>query len=168
MDYIPFLWDVFSRKNVGYLIVFTSGTMKLLLFILLTLAGIPALFAQEKTLLISNGGGIAGTSTVYKIDRDGTVEKGKGTVEVTYDERATIKKCTARKYFRRADALIRAYPEFNHPGNLYSSIAVMDPGHETKIVWGSAEHPVPDDVKKLFQKINDKLKHLTFTSEPRK
>ena len=124
--------------------------------------------AQDKALVIASGGGVAGTATVYKISSDGTVQKGKGLGEITYGEESKLKKCTTRKYFKKAKALMGEYPDFNHPGNLYTSITLTEAETEKKITWGAAEQQAPEDAKKLYQKIVAKLSQLTFTSDPRK
>jgi hypothetical protein len=129
---------------------------------------IHASYAQEKYLLISSGGGVVGTATVYKIHPDGKVLKGKGLGEIKYTEAGKLKKCATKKYFKRAKAAVKSNPEFNHPGNMYSSIAVVEEGKENKITWGDADHAASEDIKKLYEKINTRLSRLTFTPDTRK
>jgi len=124
--------------------------------------------AQDRALIIASGGGVVGTATVYKISADGIVKKGKGLSEIKYHEESKLSKCTTKKYFKKARSLTNAYPDFNHPGNTYTSISLMEPDTEKKITWGASDHAVPEDVKKLYQKIIARLTRLTFTSDPRK
>ena len=123
-----------------------------------------ACHAQESYLLVSSGGGVAGTATVFKINREGKVMKGQGLAEITYKEEGKLKKCTAKKYFKQAKAVLQSSPDFIHPGNMYSSLALYDEGKESRITWGHEEFPAPEDAKKLYDKINTAVSRLTFSS----
>ncbi|MBA4054690.1 MAG: hypothetical protein C0490_08270 [Marivirga sp.] len=170
MDYIPFLWDIICRKKISYLIV-TLSKVPLMRFLAICFFAsfiVHAAWGQDKFLLITSGGGVTGTANVYKISADGTVKKGKGLGEIAYNEESKLKKCTTKKFFKRTKSLMNAYPDFNHPGNMYTSISLTEPDSEKKITWGATEHEVPEDAKKLHQKIITKLSRLTFTSDSRK
>ena len=121
-------------------------------------------YAQESYLLVSNGGGVAGTATVYKIDKAGKVMKGQGLGEITYTEESKLKKCAAKRYFKQANAVLKSSPDFIHPGNMYSSLALYEEGKENKITWGHEEFPAPEDAKKLYSKITTAVSRLTFSS----
>ena len=54
-------------------------------------------YAQESYLLVSSGGGVTGTATVYKITRDGKVMKGQGLGEIAYTEESKLKKMRHKK-----------------------------------------------------------------------
>lgn len=170
MDYIPFLWDIICPEKISYLIVALSKVrlMKFLTLCFLSLLIVQLAQSQDKVLLIASGGGVAGTATIYKISADGIVKKGKGLGEIAYSEESKLKKCTAKRYFRKAKSLVSAYPDFNHPGNVYTSITLSDAGNEKKITWGATDHETPEDAKKLHDKIITKLSQITFTSDPRK
>lgn len=127
-----------------------------------------ASYAQESYLLVTSGGGVAGTATVYKIEEGGKVLKGKGLAEIAYTEESKLKKCAAKRYFKEAKAVLKSSPDFIHPGNMYSSIALYDGGKEGKITWGHAEFPVPEDAKKLYNKINTAVSRLTFSTGSQK
>jgi hypothetical protein len=120
-------------------------------------------YAQESYLLVSSGGGVTGAATVYKITRDGKVLKGQGLGDIAYTEESQLKKCAAKKYFKGAKEVLRSSPDFIHPGNMYSSLALYDEGKESRITWGQAEYPVPEDAKKLYSKINTAVSRLTFS-----
>jgi len=121
-------------------------------------------YAQENYLLVSNGGGVAGTATVYKIDKTGKVMKGQGLGEITYTEESKLKKCAAKRYFKHAKAVLKSSPDFIHPGNMYSSLALYEEGKENRITWGQAEFPAPEEATKLYDKINTAVSRLTFSS----
>ena len=142
--------------------------MKFLFISLFFIVFVPASHAQERYLLVSSGGGVAGTATAYKISPDGKVLKGTGLGEINYTEEATLKKCAVKKCFKGAKSLMESAPDFQHPGNLYTSITLYENGKENKVTWGDAGHAVPEDANKLFQKINKRLSKLTFTPDARK
>ena len=121
-------------------------------------------YAQSSYLLISSGGGVAGTATVYRIDEAGKVMKGQGLGEIEYTEESKLKKCAAKRYFKHANAVLKSSPDFIHPGNMYSSLALYEDGKERRITWGHAEFPAPEDAKKLYSKINTAVSRLTFSS----
>jgi hypothetical protein len=137
----------------------------LLLFLMVVTASVNA---QDCYLQVTAGGGITGSATAYKIQPDGTVLKGKGIGEVTYDQAAKMKQSAAKKYFRKLRSLLESNPEFNHPGNIYTSLTLHENGSEKKIVWGAVDHASPEDVKKFYEKISAALGKLTFSEVLRK
>jgi hypothetical protein len=128
-------------------------------FVLLTHYG----YSQDRILVLTSGGGVTGVATVYQISRDGNVLKGKGRGEVNYSEQGKIKKCRARKFYRAAHKLTESSSGFNHPGNIYYSIATKENGEQMKMTWGDPQNPVRDDAKKLFTRITDAISKVNFT-----
>lgn len=118
--------------------------------------------AQENFATISNGGGFAGTATVYKVCRDGKILKGNGFSPLVYTQEATLKRSKAKKYLKRISALIASLSDFNHPGNMYYSMAIVEKGIERKIVWGDNKKPAPENVLKLYNEMVLVLSHLSF------
>ena len=141
------------RSSLSMKITFTC------LFILM----IQFAFAQDCYLVVSSGGGITGSATVYQIGLDGKVLKGKGLGKVNYDEQSKIKKSTAGRCYRKAKMIAGSSSDFNHPGNLYYSIATHENGKESKITWGDPQHPAPEQAKNLYQEIISILTALHFT-----
>lgn len=123
---------------------------------------------QECYLRLVTGGGVTGGVTEYKIQPDGKVLKGSGMGEIEYTQSAKLKKSRTKKYFKEIRSLLVANPEFNHPGNIYSSILLYENGKETRITWGDVEHKAPEEVKKLYEKIAASLGSLTFSQDLRK
>lgn len=119
--------------------------------------------AQENFATISNGGGFAGTVTVYKIYSNGKILKGNGFSPIVYTEEAILKRSKAKKYIKRIKALVTSLPDFNHPGNIYYSMAIVEKGPEHKVVWGDTKQPVPEKVLKLYNEMLSVLSHLLFT-----
>src|SRR3989337_2834555 len=110
--------------------------MKFIFLGLVCLAFVKISHAQDTYLLIRKGGGVTGIADVYKIDLDGKVQKGKGLGEIRFTEESKLRKCRTKRYFRKVKTLLASYPNFNHPGNLYSSIAFHDHSTERTITWG--------------------------------
>lgn len=137
--------------------------MKFIFLSLVCLAFVKIGHAQEAYVLIKKGGGITGIADVYKVGQDGKVQKGNGLGEILYTQESKLKKCPTKRYFRKVKALLATYPNYNHPGNLYFSIAHYDGSSERTITWGDPQKKVPDDASKLFQKISTALSKLKFT-----
>lgn len=91
------------------------------------------------------------------------VSKGKGLGKVNYSEQSQLKKSVARKYYRKTQKLIRSEPEFNHPGNIYYSLAAQENDNLLKVTWGDSEHPAPEQARILYQEITKILSVLSFT-----
>jgi hypothetical protein len=160
---------VFSKKyRLFGVTLFKVPSMRFLLTSLLSFLFVSITHAQESHLVISHGGGVAGTATVYKISVDGEVLKGKGLGEISYTERSKLKKCSVKKYMKQAKSLMASYPDSNHPGNIYFSIALLESGNEKKITWGASDFTVPEEAERLYKTITGKLTTLTFTSNPGK
>ncbi|HTE30630.1 MAG TPA: hypothetical protein VK666_09685 [Chryseolinea sp.] len=124
---------------------------------------------QERFVTVASGGGFSGAAVVYKIGDDGTVLKGQGIGDnTTFNESAKLKKCATKKYFRKTRSLLSEQQEFNHPGNIYSSITLYENGKEKKMTWGDSAHSTPEKAKKLYGKINASLARLTFSQNQRK
>jgi len=141
--------------------------MKLLLSCLFSVI-VHCAFAQECLLVVSSGGGVTGIATVYQISPDGKVLKGKGLGQVNYSEQSEVKKSVARKYYRKTRKLVEAGPEFNHPGNIYYSLAAKENGKEKRMTWGDSQHPVSPEARNLYEKITKTLTALSFTANTTK
>ena len=137
--------------------------MKILLAFLFSII-VQVAFSQECFLVVSTGGGITGAATVYQIRPDGKVLKGNGLGQINYSEESRIKRSVARKYYRKTRKLVDTSPEFNHPGNIYYSIAANENGKEMKMSWGDSEHQAPEQAKDLYAEINKTLSELSFTT----
>lgn len=141
--------------------------MRILLFYLLSVITHCA-YSQECFLIVRSGGGITGMATVYQIDPDGQVLKGRGLGQINYSEKSTIQKSLARKFYRKTRKLVEKSPAFDHPGNIYYSLAARENGNEVKMTWGAIEYPAPEQAKKLYDEITKILTGLTFTANTTK
>lgn len=118
--------------------------------------------AQNKFITVGSGGGFTGAVTTYKITPQGKVLKGKGIGEIKFTECGKIKRSVAKKMFTSASGLMPANNSFNHPGNLYYFLKYTEDGKEQIITWGDAEHPVPDEIKKLYEEIQARINAIRF------
>ena len=101
---------------------------------------------------------------MYQIGLDGKVLKGKGMGKVNNDEQSKIKKSTAGRCYRKAKMIAGSSSDFNHPGNLYYTISILENGKESKITWGDSQYPATQQAKNLYQEITTVLTALTFTA----
>jgi hypothetical protein len=120
----------------------------------------PGCFAQDEYVLIGSGGGFTGQTIKYKVQRDGTVLKGTGLVDVKFDNQSHIRKCEARKLFKKINTVLRQ--SFYHPGNMYYFIYHIKPGSELKCTWGETKFEVPEDLKTVYQETLQKLSKLEY------
>jgi hypothetical protein len=125
-----------------------------------------SVYAQEY-IVLTKGGGVTGNTTVFRISPSGEVAKGSGAIDPAYSEFAKLRKSRAKRYFRKTHALIKN-ETFNHPGNMYTAIALVNGEKEGKIVWGDASHETPVKATKLYKKIQASLNRLTFSKDLRK
>jgi len=116
--------------------------------------------AQNEYILIGSGGGFTGTTINYKILLNGTVLKGTGIADVKYENQSHIRKCEARKLFKKMKKIISQ--SFNHPGNMYYFIYYIKPEAEFKCTWGETKFEVSEDIKKVYQETLQKLSKLEY------
>jgi hypothetical protein len=134
-------------------------------FCAITLTFQPA--GAQDYITLTNGGGVTGNTTIFRISTSGEVAKGTGSIEPAFSEFAQLRKGKTRKYFRKTRALMKAQA-FNHPGNIYTAIALTEAGKEGKLVWGDGAHATPVEAEALYQKILESLNRLTFHKDLRK
>jgi hypothetical protein len=119
--------------------------------------------AQTSFFTVSKGGGITGAATVYKFSLNGKVLKGSGLSPIVYTEETKLKKSKVKKCAKRVQRLLTSFPDFNHPGNIYYSIALVEKDKEHKMVWGDNKQPVPDEAMEAYNEIHTVLSQLSFT-----
>lgn len=132
------------------------------LFVLAVFISACSSLAQDKFISVGSGGGFAGTATVYKVTPKGEVFKGNGVGDIKFTLCGKIKKTRAKEIIAKVTDQARAASPFSHPGNLYYFIASTENGNEQTITWGDADHPVPEDVKKLYDEVQASVTTLKF------
>lgn len=128
-------------------------TRAIFLFCIIFFALISFVSAQDTFVSLGSGGGFAGTATVYKVTPNGLIFKGDGIGDIKYTLCGKIKKGDARKIIARVADKARATAGFSHPGNLYYFIGYTENEKQQTLTWGDANHPVPDEVKKLYEDV---------------
>ena len=134
---------------------------KICFFTLITFIFSSTIAAQDKFITIGSGGGFAGTTTVYKVTPKGKVFKGAGIGDVEFSHCGKIKKSEAKQIMKRvADQVTES--SFNHPGNLFYFISYTEDNNERTFKWGDADHPIPTDVKKLYEEVLASVNGVRF------
>lgn len=118
--------------------------------------------AQETFVSLGSGGGFAGTATVYKVTPKGLIFKGTGMGDIKFDLCGKIKKARAREIIASVNNHAHSVTEFNHPGNLYYFITYSENQTQQTITWGDVDHPVPDEIKKLYDDIHSTVSEIKY------
>ena len=134
---------------------------KICFFTLINFVFIFTIAAQDKFITLGSGGGFAGTTTVYKVTPKGKVFKGAGIGDVEFSMCGKIRKTKARQIVKRvADEVTES--SFDHPGNLFYFISYTEDNNERTFKWGDANHPVQEDVKKLYDEVLASINGIRF------
>lgn len=120
--------------------------------------------AQSKFISVGSGGGFAGTATVYKVLPSGKVLKGAGVGvgDVKFSHCGKIKKGKARQMVERVADQLNSGTPFNHPGNLFYFISYTEDNNQRTIRWGDTDHPIQEDVKKLYEEVLASVNGVRF------
>jgi len=118
--------------------------------------------AQNQAIVIGGGGGFSGAVTAYKITPKGEVLKGTGVAEIKYTDCAKIKKSKAKKMIDDAKREAASIKEFNHPGNMYSFLAIEQETEQTRLTWGDSQTPAPEGIRQLHADILKTVGTLRF------
>jgi hypothetical protein len=118
--------------------------------------------AQDKFITVGTGGGFAGTSTVYKVTAKGEVFKGNGVGDIKFTLCGKIKRAKAKEIIAKVTDQARAASPFSHPGNLYYFIASTENGNEQTVTWGDVDHPVSEEVKKVYDEVQASVNSVEF------
>jgi hypothetical protein len=119
-------------------------------------------FAQDTFVSLGSGGGFAGTATVYKVTPNGLVFKGDGVGDIKFTLCGKIKRSRAKQIIAEVNQQTQSLTEFSHPGNLYYFIALTDHEDKKTITWGDADHPVPAEIKKLYEEVHASVSALEY------
>ncbi|RAW00615.1 hypothetical protein [Pseudochryseolinea flava] len=118
--------------------------------------------AQDDAVVVGSGGGFTGAVTAYKITSKGKVFKGNGVTDIEYTACAKIKKSKAKKIIRSVHQQVDAIKSFNHPGNMYTFIAIESKGEQTRLTWGDNKIPAPENLKNLYADIMNSVGSLRY------
>lgn len=105
----------------------------------------------EAQIRWGNGGGFTGKESQYILLENGQIFAG-GTAAKALDG---TRRAKAKKLFKTAETIGLKSLEFQHPGNTYKYIEVMEGGKSRRIVWGDSQYPVSAEVQEFFQKLSE-------------
>jgi len=118
--------------------------------------------SQPKFIAVGSGGGFTGTTTVFKVLPNGKILKGTGVGDVKFSLCGKIKKAKAREIVNKVADQVDSAGSFNHPGNLFYFISYTQGNNEQTLKWGDIEHPIQDDVKKLYDEVLASVSGVRF------
>ena len=112
-------------------------------------------------IAFGSGGGFTNLLTEYYLLEDGKIvqksKEGQGYTILTRIDRDKTTQCFAGSKIVNLDNL-----KFNEPGNMYYFITIRnDEKSENRIVWGSTDKPVPNEVKSFYKML------LNFLPKPK-
>jgi len=136
--------------------------LKIYLFTLITFIFSFTAAAQDKFITLGSGGGFTGNTTMYKVTPKGEVFKGTGIGEVQFSLCGKIKIAKAKQMITQVDDQVSAATSFNHPGNLFYFISYTEDNNVRTITWGDVEHPIQEDVKKLYDEVLASVNGVSF------
>lgn len=110
----------------------------------------------SKQLRWGSGGGFAGKETTHILLENGQVFQQEMNGPIS--EAVKTKSKAAAALFKTAESLGLQKLEFNHPGNIYSFVGLQDGDSVARVVWGDASFPVSDQVKSLYDQLNDLIR----------
>ncbi len=136
--------------------------LKIYLFTLITFILSFTAAAQDKFITLGSGGGFTGNTTMYKVTLKGEVFKGEGIGDVKFSLCGKIKIAKAEQMITQVADQVTAATSFNHPGNLFYFISYTEDNNVRTITWGDVEHPVQEDVKKLYDEVLASVNGVSF------
>lgn len=114
----------------------------------------------DKQIIFGKGGGMSGGVTEHAIFENGTVFKGTGMMEKTYEKQGRIDSETLQNLLNNLETLKLSEIQFDHPGNRYSYIEIKDNGLSHRITWGAQDQTVPKNAKLFFDLLNHHVSKL--------
>ena len=110
----------------------------------------------DRQLRWGSGGGFAGKETTYTLLDNGQIfvrEMGGALTEA-----GRIKDKKAKAFYDMIGTLGLDTLHFQHPGNLYDFIEVLNGDSVNRISWGEKNIQVDPKIRDLFRQLNDLVK----------
>ncbi|MFN0215618.1 MAG: hypothetical protein ACKVT2_15280 [Saprospiraceae bacterium] len=141
--------------------------MKLLFFSLVILATSVLWFSckqtkytadklSDKQIRWGTGGGFVGKESAQILCDNGQIFNRDIMGTVLLSGKTKGKK--AKTLFKTAEELGLAKLEYNHPGNIYYFIELLEGDMVSRVVWGDKKYPVEKSINDLFEELNGLLK----------
>jgi hypothetical protein len=108
-----------------------------------------------RRLIFGEGGGFTGAVTTYTLQPDGQLQRTNSLTQET-SKAGAISPRAASAFFARADSLIKANRDFNHPGNHYFFVKLEDGNAGQGVTWGDNAQPAPAGAEALYDEL---IKH---------
>jgi hypothetical protein len=161
---VPFKYVKVKKpgRRCGVSLVRRMEIKKITLFLFTFFVLISNASAQDTFVSIGSGGGFAGTATVYKVTPKGLIFKGEGIGDITFTLCGKIRKTRAKQIIGQVADQARAATEFQHPGNLYYFIGYTENEKQQTITWGDADHPISDEIKKLYEDVHATVSAIIY------
>ena len=110
-----------------------------------------------RQLVIGNGGGFTGVQTEYLLLENGQVFE-KSSMTDTIKEINSISKKKAQFFFEQVESFQLDSMNFNHPGNMYKYVNLMNEKKEGRATWGDANFKVSTKVEGCYDDILTAIK----------
>lgn len=105
-----------------------------------------------RRLIFGEGGGFTGAVTTYALQPDGQLERTNSLTKET-KKAGSINPKQAATLFARAERLIEANRDYNHPGNQYFFVQLEDGNTRQGVTWGADDQPVPEGLDALYEEL---------------
>jgi hypothetical protein len=108
--------------------------------------------APGRRLIFGEGGGFTGAVTTYTLQSDGQLQRTNSLTKET-GKAGAIPPKEAAALFARAERLIKANRDFNHPGNQYFFVKLEDGNAEQGVTWGASDQPAPAGLEAFYEEL---------------
>lgn len=106
----------------------------------------------EKQLVFGKGGGFSGAEDAFSLLENGQLFQLSSLTNERRELKG-IKKKEAKSYFTQIYDLRLPETDFDHPGNVYYYLEVVNGEGKYRVTWGSNAHEVPETYKTLHKQL---------------
>ena len=151
----------FFANQTRYFLFTVRNSAPVLWFVFALLTGCrpptytPATF-PEGQLAFGSGGGFTGQVTEYTLLENGQLFETNSLTKETR-ELKRIGALARRQLWAATERLELQKRDFNHPGNQYAFLQRKRGETTHRVTWGSPGHPVPDDIRAVYQQLVDQV-----------
>jgi hypothetical protein len=110
----------------------------------------------DRQLRWGSGGGVVGKETTYTLLDNGQIFVREMGGALT--ESGGTKAKTAKSLYEMIGTLGLDQLKFQHPGNTYDFVEVLNGDSVNRISWGEKDNPVDPKIKDLFDRLNKLVK----------
>ena len=110
-------------------------------------------------LRFGSGGGFTGAITEYVLLENGQIFI-RETLDGAYQPLGKINKGRAKTIYQSWENKDLTKKEFQHPGNMYYFVTMVNDGKEHRLTWGSHNHPAGDEIKAFYKECRALVEEL--------